>query len=140
MELSKLNHPSHEVILPDTLIQPSALAVLTTRRPPLDTLIRDTLDDLLAENIVFINLHGKSSLADTLVIATGRAPRHLDALADKLKEVLSLRGFASPAINGQGDSGWVIVDAGDTIVHLFLKETRERYNLERMWGTTFSAQ
>ena len=138
MEPLKLNHSSYEVLLPDTLIHPS-LTVLNTPRPPLDTLIRDSLDDLLAENIVLLALNGKSSLADTLIIATGRAPRHLDSLAEKLAESLILNGFPHPAISGKGDSGWVIVDAGDAIVHVFLSEARERYNLERMWGTTFSA-
>jgi ribosome-associated protein len=98
----------------------------------LDTVLR-TLDDGKAENPVVIDLAGKSSIADYMVIATGRSQRQVAALAEHLREALSP---LAPRISIEGltQGDWVLLDAGDVIVHLFRPEVRSFYNLEKMWG------
>lgn len=96
-------------------------------------LIEKTLSDGKAEDILVIELVGKTAIADYLVIATGRAPRHVTALAEQVQ--LRLKKTGIPAVLEGGDTGdWVIVDAGDVIVHVFHPETRELYCIEELWG------
>ena len=96
-------------------------------------LIEKTLSDGKAEDIKVINLTGKTAIADYLVIATGRAPRHVTALAEQVQ--LRLKKTGVPAsIEGEDVGDWVIVDAGDVIVHVFHPETRELYCIEELWG------
>ena len=109
-------------------------------KEPVLSLIADILADDFAEDVSVISLKGKSSIADTILIATGKAARHLEALAEKIRDAVKSAGYNEPMVEGKGDSGWVLVDAGDIIVHLFRAETRKHYNLERMWGATFSAE
>lgn len=96
-------------------------------------LILNTLEDDKAEDIISIDLSGKSALADHMVVATGRSTRQVSAIAEKLskrlKEVLSVVA----RIEGKGAGDWVLVDAGDVIVHIFRPEVREFYQLEKMW-------
>ncbi len=92
-----------------------------------------SLDDDKAEDIAVIDLAGKTSIADTMVIATGRSSRQVGALADHLIRALKDTGIR-PAIEGKANSDWVIVDAGSVIVHIFRPEVRAFYNLEKMWG------
>jgi ribosome-associated protein len=92
------------------------------------------LDDGKAEDIVVIDLTGKSSIADSMVIATGRSQRQVVALAEKLREALHGAGCRRVAIEGLPHGDWVLIDAGDVIVHLFRPEVRNFYNLEKMWG------
>lgn len=96
-------------------------------------LILSCLEDNKAENIVTIDLSGKSSLADYMVIASGRSSRHSMAMADHLAQKLKTPGSATPPIEGLPQADWVLIDAGDVIVHLFRPEVRTFYNLERMW-------
>ena len=96
-------------------------------------LIEKTLSAGKAEDIVILDLSGKTALADYLVVATGRAPRHVTALAEQVQ--LRLKKTGVPATLEGGDVGdWVIVDAGDVIVHVFHPETRELYCIEELWG------
>ena len=96
-------------------------------------LIEKTLSNGKAEDITVINLTGKTAIADYLVIATGRAPRHVTALAEQVQ--LRLKKTGVPAsIEGEDVGDWVIVDAGDVIVHVFHPETRELYCIEELWG------
>lgn len=96
-------------------------------------LIEKTLSSGKAEDITVINLTGKTAIADYLVIATGRAPRHVTALAEQVQ--LRLKKTGVPAsIEGEDVGDWVIVDAGDVIVHVFHPETRELYCIEELWG------
>lgn len=118
---------------------PEYFAPRRAKQPAL-ALIANILADDFAEEVSVISLKGKSSIADTILIATGKAARHLDALAEKIRDAVKREGYDEPAVEGKGDSGWVLVDAGDIIVHLFRAETRKHYNLERMWGATFSAE
>jgi nicotinate (nicotinamide) nucleotide adenylyltransferase/ribosome silencing factor RsfS/YbeB/iojap len=95
-------------------------------------LIQRTLEDGKAEDIVTIELAGKTTIADQMVIASGRSARQVVALAEHLDEVLSPRMRISVEGKTQGD--WVLIDASDVIVHLFRPESRAYYNLEKLWG------
>ena len=97
-------------------------------------LVLNSLDDDQAQEIVSIPLEGKSSIADHMVIASGRSTRQVAAMAQKLAERLKAAGHGPSRIEGLPAADWVLVDAGDVIVHLFRPEVRSFYNLERMWG------
>ncbi|WP_343348153.1 ribosome silencing factor [Sphingomicrobium sp. XHP0239] len=100
----------------------------------LHALVMQMLDDEQAQEIVSIPLEGKSSIADYMVIASGRSTRQVAAIAQKLSEkVKSIEGVV-PRIEGLPTADWVLLDAGDVIVHLFRPEVRSFYNLERMWA------
>lgn len=96
-------------------------------------IVLSSLDDDKAEDIVAIDLVGKTSLADHMVIATGRSSRQVSALSHKLVDRVKAAGFDRPKVEGDNTSDWVIVDTGDIIVHLFRPEVREFYNLEKLW-------
>lgn len=100
----------------------------------LHALIVDQLDEDQAQEVVSIPLEGKSSIADYMVIASGRSTRQVAAMATKLAERLKQAGHGSPRIEGLPAADWVLIDAGDVVVHLFRPEVRSFYNLERMWG------
>jgi ribosome-associated protein len=97
-------------------------------------LILDQLDEDQAQELVTIPLEGKSSIADHMVIASGRSTRQVAAMATKLAERLKKAGHGTPRIEGLPAADWVLIDAGDVVVHLFRPEVRSFYNLERMWG------
>jgi len=97
-------------------------------------LVGQSLDDDQAEHIVVIELAGKSSMADFMAIASGRSTRHVGALAENLRERLKTAGVPGVEIEGMPHCDWVLIDAGDVIVHLFRPEVRAFYNLEKMWG------
>lgn len=97
-------------------------------------LIEASLDDDKAENIVTIDLNGKSSFADYMIVASGRSARHVSTLADKLAARLKEQELQILSIEGKESGDWVLVDCGDIIVHLFRPETREIYQLEKMWS------
>jgi ribosome-associated protein len=92
------------------------------------------LEEEKAEDVVTIDLKGKSDVADTLVIASGRSQRHVGALSDKLARELKELGVGGVKTEGLPACDWVLLDAGDVIVHLFRPEVREFYNLERIWA------
>lgn len=102
--------------------------------PPLEALILTALEDDKAEDITVIDLGGKSSIADTMIIASGRSARHVSALADHLTRKLKEEGFGRAQIEGKANADWVLIDAGDVVVHLFRPEVREFYQLERIWA------
>jgi len=93
------------------------------------------LDDLKAEETVTIDLTGKSSIGDYMVVTSGRSNRHVGALADNVVEGLHAKGLKA-RVEGMENCDWVLIDAGDIIVHVFRPEVREFYNLERMWMGT----
>jgi ribosome-associated protein len=102
-------------------------------------LVLETLDDTKAENVVVIDLADKSSIADFMVVASGRSSRQLITMADHLAERLKQRTTATakgivPSVEGKSQGDWVLIDAGDVIVHLFRPEVRAFYGLEKMWG------
>ncbi|MEM1343878.1 MAG: ribosome silencing factor [Pseudomonadota bacterium] len=92
-----------------------------------------SLGEDAAEDIVAIPLAGKSEEADHMVIASGRSTRHVAALAEKLSEKLKAHLGASPRMEGRETADWVLIDAGDVVVHVFRPEVREFYQLEKMW-------
>jgi ribosome-associated protein len=92
------------------------------------------LDEAKAENIVTIDIKGKSSIGDYMVIATGRSDRHVGAIADQLQKKLKENELAMPRVEGKETCDWVLIDTGDIIVHVFRPEVREFYNLEKMWS------
>jgi len=100
----------------------------------LHALVLDSLDDDQALDVVSIPLEGRSSIADFMVIASGRSTRQVAAIATHLAERLKAGGHGSPRIEGLPAADWVLIDAGDVVVHLFRPEVRSFYNLERMWG------
>ncbi|TNE37173.1 MAG: ribosome silencing factor [Alphaproteobacteria bacterium] len=97
-------------------------------------LILKSLDDDKAQDIVTIDLKGKTSFADSMVIASGRSQRHVGALADHLMRDLKDAGFGKCKVEGLPNCDWVLLDAGDVIVHLFRPEVRDFYKLEQMWA------
>jgi ribosome silencing factor RsfS/YbeB/iojap/nicotinate (nicotinamide) nucleotide adenylyltransferase len=103
------------------------------RRSDVLDLVLQTLEDSKAEEIVTIDLAGKTTIADHMVIASGRSTRQVLALTEHLEEVLSRRTRIS--IEGKRQGDWVLIDAGDVIIHLFRPEIRSYYNLEKMWGS-----
>ncbi len=96
-------------------------------------LIVKSLDSDKAENILCVPLSDGSGLADYMIIATGTSSRHVGALARKLKERLHLKNVQEVRVEGLGQCDWVVLDAGDAIVHLFRPEVRDFYNIEKMW-------
>lgn len=96
--------------------------------------VEKILNEDQAEDIITVDLAGKTSFADYMVIASGRNPRHIGAMANHLREKIKALGVVSPGIEGLTNSDWVLVDGGDVIVHLFRPEVRGLYNLEKMWG------
>ena len=126
---------------------PSALEAARTGRPPAEALhdsnssaqlakqIVHWLDEAKAEEIVTIDLAGKTSIGDFMIIASGRTDRHVGAIADKIQQQLKDGGHGRARIEGNDICDWVLIDTGDIIVHLFRPEVRDFYNLERMWST-----
>ncbi len=99
----------------------------------LHQLIFQSLDDDGTTDIVSIDLAGKSSEADTMIIASGRSTRHVTAVAEKLVDRLKHDAGIVPRAEGKAQADWVLIDAGDVIVHIFRPEVREFYQLEKMW-------
>jgi ribosome-associated protein len=96
--------------------------------------IEKSLDDDKAEDLVTIDLKGKSSVADFMVIASGRSARQLGAMAEHLREKLGKAGVSPVGLEGERQGDWILIDGGDVVVHLFRPEIRGLYNLEKMWG------
>jgi ribosome-associated protein len=101
---------------------------------PLLTSILSHLEDAKAEDIVTIDLNGKAVIADGMIVASGRSNRHVGAIADQLVEKLKSDGRKDLRIEGMPNADWVLVDAGDVIVHIFRPEVRSFYNLEKLWS------
>ncbi len=101
---------------------------------PLLALVLQQLDDDQAQDVVTIDLEGKSSIADHMVIASGRSTRQVAAMAQKLAEKVKQAGHGPVKLEGLPAADWVLLDAGDVVVHLFRPEVRSFYNLERMWA------
>jgi ribosome-associated protein len=99
-------------------------------------IIAHTLDEGKAEEILVIDLEGKTSIANHMVIATGRSQRQVTALADQVATKLKELGMGRVPVEGKANGDWVLLDAGDVIVHLFRPEVRSYYNLEKIWGAT----
>ncbi|WP_371870911.1 ribosome silencing factor [Pelagibacterium lentulum] len=108
------------------------------QRPQID-IILETLEDAKAEDTIAIDITGKSSLSDHMVVTTGRSNRHVAAIADQLVKALRDNGYDKPRMEGLAAADWVLVDTSDVIVHIFRPEVREFYNIEKMWAAEFGA-
>lgn len=97
------------------------------------TTVLNSLNDAKAEDIVTIDLEGKTSMADQMVIASGRSQRHVGAIADQLIDKLKSEGQRNIRVEGMPNCDWVLIDTGDVIAHIFRPEVRQFYNLEKMW-------
>ncbi len=100
----------------------------------LRALALDCIEDMKAEETIAIDLMGRTSLADTMIITSGRSQRHVGAIADRILQDMKAKGFGTARVEGLPACDWVLIDAGDIIVHIFRPEVRGFYNLEKMWG------
>jgi ribosome-associated protein len=105
-----------------------------SRETTLLSRILASLDDDKAEDIVTIDLDGRSALADAIVIASGRSTRHVGSIAEHLARRLKEAGYGTRPTSGAAKGDWALVDAGDIIVHVFRPEVRDYYDLEGMWS------
>ena len=129
---------------PKTARKTSTKAVALKALPDADktlNLILSRLDDMKAEETVTIDLRGKSAFSDYMIVTTGRANRHVGAIAENVAKGLKENGIKKLHIEGLPNCDWVLIDSGDVIVHVFRPEVREFYNLERLWtqGPTAAA-
>ena len=122
MKLSRTPNGAEPVAPRPAELDPQARAILAA------------LDDLKAEDVTVIDLVGKTSIADLMIIASGRSTTQVGALADRVEKAVKGAGAPTPKIEGVPACDWVLIDAGDIIVHLFRPEVRQFYNLEKMWG------
>ncbi|MDX2073329.1 MAG: ribosome silencing factor [Alphaproteobacteria bacterium] len=102
----------------------------------LERLIVSALGDRKAEQVLSIDLTGKSDVADRMVIASGTSARHVASLSDAVVDALKEAGYEHIPVEGKDACEWVLVDAGDIIVHLFKPDARQHYNLEKMWSVS----
>lgn len=118
---------------------PATSGTVASDAEALHRLVLSSLDDDQAVETVSIPLAGKSSIADYMVVASGRSTRQVASMAQKLAEKIKAERGQNPRIEGLPTADWVLIDAGDVIVHLFRPEVRTFYNLERMWAFGDSA-
>ncbi len=120
---------------------PRKLAAAPAPTPEIQMIdvVMQSLDDAKAEQTVAIDIAGKSSLADHMVVTSGRSNRHVAAVADQVVKALRENGFSKPRVEGLPHADWVLVDGGDVIVHIFRPDVREFYNIEKMWQADFAA-
>lgn len=116
----------------DIIPSPAGISVDDAASRAIDTVLA-SLEDSKAENIVPIDIQGKSSLGDYMVVASGRSHRHVAAVADHLLKALKDAGLGQARVEGLSGADWVLIDSGDVIVHIFRPEVRDFYNLEKMW-------
>jgi ribosome-associated protein len=120
----------------------SAPVAVSGRRPDAEetlSTILHRLDDMKAEETITIDLRGKSSLADYMIVTSGRANRHVGAIAEHVMKDLGEAGIKGLHVEGFPNCDWVLIDSGDVIVHVFRPEVRAFYNLEKMWTSPRAA-
>ena len=113
---------------PKATLSPEAVKITM-----IENLIVDSLTEDKAEDVLVIDLKGKSSIADAMIIASGRSARHVSALADHVLRKIKEQGGGRAKVEGLTQGDWVLIDTGDVIVHLFRPEVRSFYGLERIW-------
>lgn len=101
---------------------------------PLSQIIVEGLEDAKAEDIVSIDLLGRTTLADRMIIASGRSSVHVGAIADRVVKACRDAGYPSPKVEGMPLCDWVLLDAQNAIVHIFRPDVRRFYNLEKIWS------
>ena len=110
-----------------------AIKKQTTNRPSLLTVAIESLEKFKAQDIIKINLSGKTSIADFMLIASGTSSRQIRAMAENTVTMIKKNAKVSVNVEGLNQGDWVLIDSGDIIIHLFRPEVREFYNLEKMW-------
>jgi ribosome-associated protein len=124
-----------EIILTQkTLANDTSAATDTSIAKSLSDHILSVLDENSAQDTININIHGKSSVADYMIVTSGRSSRHVGALADYVLRSLKDLGHKNLGVEGLDASDWVLIDVGDVIVHIFRPEVRVFYNLEKIWS------
>ena len=108
---------------PTDVTSPDGLTVATSK-----------IDDMKAVNVRTLDVRGLTDIADTMIIASGRSQRHVGAIADQLQKKLKDSGYSRVRVEGMPACDWVLIDAGDVVVHVFRPEVRVFYNLEKMWS------
>jgi ribosome-associated protein len=134
--LPKVANKALKTKAPKTARKTSTQAGALKAQPDADetlNMILSRLDDMKAEETVTIDLRGKSAFSDYMIVTTGRANRHVGAIAENVAKGLKETGIKSVHIEGLPNCDWVLIDTGDVIVHVFRPEVREFYNLERLW-------
>ena len=126
-----LNLTPHPASAP---IRSRVLPAKSLTADPLSQIIVEGLEDAKAEDIVWIDLVGRTTLADRMIIASGRSSVHVGAIADRLVRACRDAGYPSPKIEGMPLCDWVLLDAQSAIVHIFRPDVRRFYNLEKMWS------
>ena len=128
---------AHRAADPISKVRPTKVNPNTKVRPNAEEILRlvlACLDDMKAEDTVTIDLTDKSTIADAMVVTSGRSNRHVGAVADHVLEDLADAGVPGVRVEGMPHCDWVLIDAGDVIVHVFRPEVRAFYNLEKMWA------
>jgi len=123
-----------------TTNQEGATAHNNSQDTKLFDIVSTILEDAKAEDTVEIDIRQKSSLADFMIVTSGRSNRHVGAIADQLSRAMREAGYGRPKIEGLPQCDWVLVDGGDIIVHIFRPEVREFYNIEKMWSADFPGE
>lgn len=123
----------------DQMMPPATISPAPPQPEEILALVQARLEDDKSEDVVSIDLRGKTSIADFMVVASGRSQRHVGATAEHLIEALKAAGVRQIRVEGQPACDWVLIDAGDVIVHIFQPEVRSFYNIEKMWSGTARA-
>jgi ribosome-associated protein len=118
---------------------PEAVSTMRANAEEILKLVLARLDDMKAEETLTIDLRGKSSIGDYMVVSSGRSQRHVGSVADRVVEDLRKAGVRA-RVEGMPHCDWVLIDASDVVVHVFRPEVREFYNLEKMWASGKPAQ
>jgi ribosome-associated protein len=100
----------------------------------LKPIVIDALEDMKAQHIIELDVMGRTSVTDLMIIANGTSSRHVQAVADNVSEKVKEAGIQPLGAEGRGNSDWVLIDLGDIIVHVMTAQAREFYDLERLWG------
>lgn len=127
-------HIKENTLTSDHSARDAVLAAKDTAAKALSDHILHVLDENSAQDTICIDIRGKSSVADFMIVTSGRSNRHVGALADYVQKSLKENGHKSLGIEGQEANDWVLIDAGDVILHVFRPEVRVFYNLEKIWS------
>ncbi len=100
----------------------------------LQDFVIDKIDDLKGQDIIAIDVKGKSSITDCMIICTGTSTRHVVSIADHVVQESRAAGLLPLGVEGEATADWVVVDLGDVIVHVMQEESRRLYELEKLWG------
>ena len=113
---------------------PAPVALTAEESKAFTDFLLEQIDDAKAEETVTLDVRGKTSMADALIITSGRSNTHVGSIADKVLRAMKEAGYPAPRVEGMPHNDWVLIDTFDVIVHIFRPDVRRFYNLEKMWG------